>query len=152
MPGPTEAVASSRAKLYLVPPAAGADPIFLGLVEDVSFDKQIRVENIAEIGTGIVRQNVSNLEEGRVRWGKVHQVDPTTARVLYPQISRWTEYQPFAILLLDPVTNGPIAMAIDVRAETGTFMVRGGSAMRQNFTGICRYVLLDDEVKEAAAA
>jgi len=151
MPGPNEAVPSSRVKLFILP-ADQSPPIPLGLCEDASATKVIASENFMTIGDPVVPDNVSNIEQGRVRWGKVHQVNPDVISKLTPRIQRWTQFQPFNVLAIDPDTNDPIWLAVGIRPESIDFNVRGGAAMRQNYQGLCRYVLTDAEVKEAAAA
>jgi len=141
-----EAIPSSRAKVFLVPPD-GSSPIPLALVEDFVASKVIRSENFESLGEPVPPDNVSNNEQGRVRWSKVHQLDSATLAVITPRIARWVAYEAFSILVLDPETNEPIALAVDVRANAFDLSMRAGQAVRANFDGLCRYVLLGDEVK-----
>lgn len=146
-----EALSSARAKLFVLP-ADQSEPIPLGLVEEFSFQKPIRSENFMTVGSGVVPDNVSNIEEGRVRWGRVYTPDPAVLAAISPRIAQWTKFRPFNVLALDADTGDPIALCVGVRPESVDFSVRGGAAARQNYSGICRYVLVNDEVKQAAAA
>lgn len=151
MPGPNEAIPSSRAKLFVLP-ADGGQPIPLGLVEDVSATKVIASENFQTVGDPVTPDNVSNIEQGRIRWGKVHLVNPDEMSKITPRIQKWTQFRSFNLLAIDPVTNDPIFLAVGCRPESVDLNFRGGAAARQNFQGLCRYVLTDSEVKQAAAA
>lgn len=148
---PQEAIPSCRVKLFILP-AGSTDSLPLGLCEDFSANKQIASENIRSIGSPVVPDNVSNIEEGRFRWGKVYQTDEALRRAITPTIREWTEFKAFNLLALDPVDNTPIAMLVDCRPDSVDFTVRGGAAARQNYTGICRFIMLGDEVQQAAAA
>lgn len=150
MPLQYEPIPSSRAKVFVIPPDGGS-PIPLALVEDFVASKVERAENLEGIGEPVPLTNVSNNEQGRCRWSKVHQLDPATLSVVTPRIQRWTAYKAFSILVLDPETNEPIALCVDVRANAFDLSMRSGQAVRSNFDGLCRYVLLGDEVKQAAA-
>lgn len=151
MPGPKEVVASCRAKIFILPRDNSA-PIPLALAEDLTISKAIAAENFQVIGSATPPDNVKNSEQGRVRWTKVHQVDPEFMGAITPRIRQWTEHQAFNLLVQDPITNEPIALCIGVQPEGVDLTFRGGVATRQNFTGICRQVLSDEEVTQAAAA
>jgi len=146
---PTDAIPSSRVALFLLP-KDGNTPIPLALVEDFAISKVIASENFQTIGVPVVPDNVSNIEQGRVRWGRVHQQDPTIQGAISPKIATWNQFQPFNLLAVDPESGDPVGMAIGVRPETLDFQVRGGAALRSNYTGLCRYVLTGPEVKESA--
>lgn len=145
-----EPIPSSRVKLFLIP-RDSSQLIPLGFVEDFSAQMQYRSENIVEIGSLVPPDNVVNYGEGRVRWGKVHQVNPQVRAMLAPTISHPTDFQQFAVLAQDPVDNNPVALVVDVLPEMIDFNVRGGAAARSNFSGIARFALFGDEVREAAA-
>lgn len=149
--GPTDAIPSARVALFILP-KGGSAPIPLALCEDFAATKAIASENFRTIGTPVVPANVSNIEEGRIRWGKVHTQDPATLATITPLIATWTAHQPFNVLALDPDTGDPVAMAVGVRPESLDLQARGGAAIRQNYTGLCRYVLLGPEVKSGRAA
>jgi hypothetical protein len=148
MPG-QEPIPSCRVKLFVMP-TDKTQPIPLGLVEDFSATKAIRSENFVTVGDVTPPDNVSNFEDARVRWGKVFQPDPQVLEAITPRIERWTKWKPFNLLALDPDTNEPIAAAIGVRPESIDFTVRGGAAARQQYSGICKKVLLGDEVKQSS--
>lgn len=145
----TDPIPSSRVKLFILAPDQ-SEPIALGLVEDFSASKNVRSENFLTVGSPVPPDNVSNIEEGRVRWGRVFTPDPQYLAAVTPRIADWTKFGAFNLLALDPDTNDPIALAVGVRPESLDFTVRGGSAARQNYSGLCRYVLLGSEVKQAA--
>jgi len=148
---PQEAIPSCRVKLFILP-ADQTDTLPLGLCEDFSANKQIASENFRTVGTGVVPDNVSNIEEGRFRWGKVFQIDEALRAAITPTIREWSSFKPFNLLALDPVDNMPICMLVGCRPDSLDFNARGGAAARQNYTGICRYIMLGDEVQQAAAA
>ena len=146
----TDPIPSSRVKLFILP-ADQSEPIALGLVEDFSATKNIASENFKTVGSSVVPDNVSNIEEGRVRWGRVFTPDPQYLAAVAPRIAEWNRFESFMVLAIDPDTNDPIALAVGVRPESLDFTVRGGAAARSNYNGLCRYGLLGAEVKHAAA-
>jgi hypothetical protein len=148
---PNEAIPSCRVKLFILP-AGQNDSLPLGLCEDFSGTKQIASENFRVVGHPVVPDNVSNTEEARFRWGKVHQVDEQLRAAITPTIREWASFKPFNLLALDPIDNTPIAMLVGCRPDSLDFNARGGTAARQNYTGIARYMMLGDEVQQAAAA
>lgn len=151
--GPQEAIPSSRVKVFVIPQRedGGRIPLLIALVEDLNVDKDIASENFLTLGTGVVLDNVENIEQGRVRWGKVHQLDPEYHRTVLPQIAKWTEHKPFDLLGVDPDTNAFIFLAVGVRPQVDSLVARGGSAVREQFSGICRYVARGEEIGKAAA-
>lgn len=150
MATPNEPIPSSRVKLFLLP-RNSSQLLPLGFVEDFSAQMQYRSENIMEIGSFVPPDNVVNYGEGRVRWGKVHQVNPEVRRILAPTIANAVSFRQFSILAMDPVDNQPLALIVDALPEMIDLNVRGGAAARSNFSGIARFALFGDEVKEAAA-
>lgn len=147
---PQDAIPSSRVALFVLP-KDGSTPIPLALVEDFAVSKVVASENFTTIGVPVVPDNVSNIEQGRVRWGRVHQQDPTIQAAISPQIAQWNRFKPFNLLAVDPESGDPVAMAVGVRPETMDYQVRGGAALRSNYTAICRYVLTGPEVKKSAS-
>lgn len=146
-----EPIPSARVKLYVVPPGGGA-AILVGLVEDFSTSMQYRSENFMAVGEPIPPDNVTNFGDGRLRWGKVHQLNNELQQVIAPQVATFTQYDAFDLLALDPKDNKPIKYVLGARADSLEFLARGGAAPRENFQGICRAVLHGDEISKATGA
>lgn len=148
MPGPNQAIASVRAKLYLIDPV-DLEAVPINLVEDFAANQQHYPENFRTIGEPIPPDNVDNFMEGTVRWGRVHTLNPVLMRIIIPRVAAFTEHESFRVLALDPTDDEPIALCIGVRPQAFDLTLQGGRAARANYSGICRAVIHGEEIKEA---
>jgi len=145
-----EAIPSARVKLFLVPAGSG-DTIALGLVEDCSARNDQDSENFKTIGEPIPPDNVTNFEQGRIRWGKVYQANDVQRGIYAPRVAEFTSYESFDLLALDPKDNKPIFLAVGCRPNSVDFTARGGASPREQYDGICRVVLFGQEIQTALA-
>lgn len=148
MPEPNRLVASSRSMLFLISPVS-LDSLPLGFVENFSANKQIMSENALAVGAYIPPDNVVNAEQGRVQWGRFYTRDPALTAIVTPRIASFMEFEAYRLLAMDPKDGKAIALAIDVLPEAFDLQLRGGAAARNNYTGLCRAILLDDEISRA---
>ena len=148
MPLPNKAIASSRSVLYLIHPTTFAT-LPLGFCENFGFQKQISSEAIRAIGCYIPPDVVVNSEMGGINWTRFHTVDGSMARLITPRIAEFTEFKPYSIVSMDPKDGKTICYAVDVVPQVFDLIVRGDAAIRNNYTAICRAVLLDEEVNES---
>jgi len=150
MPQPNKAIASSRAELFLVPPEGG-EPVLLGVVEDFSCPNSYRSENLNGLGYFAPPDNVCNTVEGRLRWGRVFKTNPAILDTIRPRVSRYAEYAAFDLLVIDPHDKQAIVRCIDVLPETLDVTMTNGRSLRENYSGICRFVQHGtQEILEAA--
>lgn len=144
MPQPNEPIASSRAKVFVIPP--GGEPFLLGLVEDFSASSPYQSENIGAIGEFVPPAQVVNTTQGQFRWGKVQQLNAQYIGTVIPEVERYAQYRAFDLLLIDPVDEVPIAQLVDCLPTMLDVNVTNGRALRGNYSGICRYVKHGDQI------
>lgn len=152
MPNATEALSSARVLLYVIPPEGGGEPLPLALVEDFTAGKRVRSENFPEVGRGTPRANVTNYNDGFLRWSKVYQLAPDLHEKIAPRVNEFSSYEAFDVMAVDERDNRPIKYCRGCRPESLDFTVRAGMAPRENYSGICLTVLGEDEIQEALGA
>lgn len=147
-----DAISSARVRIFVVPPGDG-EPEPVAYVEDCRAEKRFQTEIINEVGKGPGVDTVPNTENGMVSWGRVKKFnDQTLHELTQPQIARWTQFQPFNLLGIDPDTGKPVFLAVGVAPQSVSNMFQAGRACRENYQGVCQYILIGEEVEQAAAA
>jgi len=147
MPQPFEPIASSRAKVFIIPPGSG-EPFLLGLVEDFSASMPYQSENLGSIGEFVPPAQVINTAQGQFRWGKVQQLAPQYIDTVIPSVERYAEYRAFDVLLIDPIDDQPICQLVDCLPTMLDVNVTNGRALRGNYSGICRYVKQGNQITQ----
>lgn len=149
MAGPNEPIASSRAKLFVVP-GDGSDPQLYGLVENFQATDNYASELFQGIGDFTPTDSVVNTAQGAFRWGAVNRLNRSRMRVIRPEVARYAEYEKFDILVVDPKDNQPICRLKGCRPQMFETDVSNGRAFRENYSGICEYIQRGEEAAEAA--
>lgn len=148
MPAPNKAVSSHRSLVFVINPTT-LDTLPLTFVENFTAEKAVMSENFITVGSPIPPDNTINIEQGRISWTRVYTQTPELTRVITPRIKEYCQYQAYRLLVVDPCDGKAIALVIDALPEAFGILLTGGRAARSNYTGLCRVVLLEDEINEA---
>lgn len=151
MPGRDQSISAAMCRVFAVPPDGAGRPIPIGIVEDFSATDNFASELLQSIGEGAPTDGVVNNMQGAYRWGRVHKLNRTVLRVIRPELARFVQYVAFDILIADPNDGVAIARLVACLPQSLDCNVTNGRAMRENYSGVCRYVQRGEEITEAAA-
>ncbi|GEM_PF-5454153 len=142
------AISSVRSALFVVAPVT-LDTTPLGYVENFTASKRHMAENIRSIGQPVPPDNVLNFEEGSLNWGRFLTRDPVLTAIITPRIAEFADYSSYDILAMDPDDGKALALAVGVLPQSFDVILRGGAAARNNYSAICRMILLDEEIQQS---
>lgn len=144
--GLNDAIESARVLLYAVDNRL-SESVELALIEQVVAGRAVRSDNVRAIGHPIPPTNVTNMEEGQVRWSRAYCLRPDIERVIAPIISDWFQFKSFDLMGMDPEDGKLLFLAVGVRPTMLDFESRAGQYVRQNYTAICRAVLIGEQAR-----